>query len=52
MISIRKMWNDQADEWNQFDDLGKDEVEEFADKILNDMFSDLTDPNKKELHND
>ena len=41
MISIRKIWDDQADEFNQFDELGKDEVEQFADKILNEMLSDL-----------
>jgi hypothetical protein len=34
MKTIREMWNEQADELNQFYELGKDEVEEFANKII------------------
>jgi hypothetical protein len=34
MKTIRELWNEQADELNQFDVLEKDEVEEFANKII------------------
>ena len=32
---IRDLWNDQADEYNQFDSLDKEEVEAFANELLN-----------------
>jgi hypothetical protein len=34
MFSIRNEWNAQADENNQFDDLGADEIEEFSNGVI------------------
>ena len=45
-MKIRDEWNKQADEWNQFDSLGKDEVETFADELLNRQITDTDDAEK------
>ena len=41
MKTIRELWNEQADEHNQFDELGKDEVEEFANLTIENLVDDL-----------
>lgn len=34
-FSLKKCWNNLADEYNQYSSLDKDEVEEFANTIIN-----------------
>jgi hypothetical protein len=43
MKTIRERWNEQADGYNQWSDLGLDEKEEFADRCLSEREGKLRD---------
>jgi hypothetical protein len=46
-MGIREKWYEQADEYNQFDALGADEIEQFADVIIEGLENKLAELKKE-----
>ena len=46
MFSIRELWNSQADGWNQFDELGLDEIEDFVNELVESLYNKIEELNK------
>lgn len=49
-MSIRELWNKQADEYNQFDSLDVEEVESFANSIIEKVIDEYKEAIEDVVH--